>query len=363
MTKPAAPPRRAIDADHEHVERMSGRMALVLLILAALLINQLQWVLLPFAIAGFVAYICTPAIEWLAARTRLPRALYAVATFLVVVLFASLLGCLGVPSLVNGLRAMATDLQGILTAAVRGAIGNANVTLMGEAMSAEQIAEAVVTNLRSWLADAGRLAVLGTAAFATMIGAILTVVLLFYFLLSGPAIARGLLALVPSGRRPLIRHIAAQSDPVVRRYFVGVIIVVIYSSTAAFLGLGIVLGIPHAVLLALMTGLLETIPMAGPYAAAVIAGLVALRYANGIGPILAYAAYATALRLSIDQLLAPIVLGTAARLHPVFVIFCLLAGGTLFGIVGVILAVPAALVLRTTLAILYDEPQAVPAPR
>jgi len=146
----------------------------------------------------------------------------------------------------------------------------------------------------------------------------------------------------------------------VRRYFIGVIAVVVYSSTAAYLGLGIVLGIPHAVLLALMTGLLEMIPMAGPYAAAVIAGLVAVRYATGIEPIIAYAIYATVLRLSIDQLFGPIVLGTAARLHPVVVIFCLLAGGALFGIVGVILAVPVALVLRTTLAILYDEPQAAP---
>jgi predicted PurR-regulated permease PerM len=68
-------------------------------------------------------------------------------------------------------------------------------------------------------------------------------------------------------------------------------------------------------------------------------------------------------QLSIDQLLGPIVLGSAARAHPVVVIFCLLAGGALFGIVGVILAVPAALVVRTTLAILYDEAEAAPPPR
>jgi predicted PurR-regulated permease PerM len=66
------------------------------------------------------------------------------------------------------------------------------------------------------------------------------------------------------------------------------------------------------------------------------------------------------LRLSIDQLLGPIVLGKASRVHPVGVIFCFLAGGMLFGIVGIILAVPVALVVRTTLAILYDEPRAAP---
>jgi len=307
-----------------------------------------------------VAYICTPAIEWAAARTRLPRALYAVVTFLVLVLFASLLAYLGVPSLVNGVSAIVTDLQGILAAAVRGAIGNATVTLTGELMNAEQIAQAVVTNVRVWLADAGRVAALGTATFATLIGVILTLVLLFYFLLSGPAIARGLLMLVPPGQRPLIRHIASHADPMLRRYVIGVIAVMAYSSAAAYVGLGLVLGIPHAVFLALMTGLFEVIPFIGPITAAVIAGLVAVRYATGIGTIIAYAIYATALRLSIDQLLAPIILGAAARLHPVVVIFCVLAGGALFGIVGVILAIPTALVLKTSLAILYDEPQAAP---
>src|SRR5437660_6789670 len=83
MTKPSAPPGRSIGADHEHAGRMSSRMTILLVILVALLVNQLQWVLLPFVIAGLLAYICTPAIEWLTARTRLRRALYAVAAFLI----------------------------------------------------------------------------------------------------------------------------------------------------------------------------------------------------------------------------------------------------------------------------------------
>jgi len=161
MNEPASPHRRAIGADHEHVEKMSSRMTILLVILAAVLVNQLQWVLIPFVFAGLVAYVCTPAIEWLAARTRLPRALFAVAAFFLLLLLASLLAVLGVPSLINALRAIVTDLQGIVTAGVRSAIGNGKVTLMGEAQSAEQIAQTVVRNVRSWLGDAGRLATLG----------------------------------------------------------------------------------------------------------------------------------------------------------------------------------------------------------
>jgi len=360
MKKPAASANRPTGADHEHVERMSTWMAILLVILVALFVNQLQWVLLPFVIAGLIAYVCTPAIDRLAARTRLPRGLYAVATFLVLVLFASLFGLLGLPSMINGIKGIVTDFQGIVTSAARSMIGNSKVTLLGEPMNAEQLAGAVVTGVRDWLGNAGRLAALGTASFAIMFGMILTLVLLFYFLFSGAAIARGLLALVPPGQRALVRHVAIQVDPVLRRYFVGVIIVVTYAWIAAYIGLGLVLGIPHAVFLALLTGVLEMIPVIGPISAAVIAGLVAVRYATGIGPIIAYAIYATVLRLSIDQLFGPLVLGSAARVHPVAVIFCFLAGGALFGIVGIILAIPVALLVRTTLAILYDEPREAP---
>jgi len=68
-----------------------------------------------------------------------------------------------------------------------------------------------------------------------------------------------------------------------------------------------------------------------------------------------YALYATALRLSIDQIVGPIVLGRAAQVHPVLIIFCFLAGAVLLGIPGVILAVPVALVVKNTLATLYSE--------
>src|SRR5581483_4424730 len=140
--------------------------------------------------------------------------------------------------------------------------------------------------------------------------------------------------------------------------FIGVFVVVVYATTAAYIGLGLVLGLHHAVVLAMLSGILEMIPLVGPGAAAVIAGLIAVRYATGIESIIAYTIYAAALRLSIDQLLGPIALGTAARLHPALIIFCFLAGGLLYGVTGVILAAPVALITKVTLATLYDDPEA-----
>jgi predicted PurR-regulated permease PerM len=83
--------------------------------------------------------------------------------------------------------------------------------------------------------------------------------------------------------------------------------------------------------------------------------LVALHTATGIMSIVAFALYAVVLRLSIDQLVAPLVLGRAANVHPVLIIFCFLAGAVTFGIVGIVLSVPVALTVKTTLATLYGE--------
>jgi predicted PurR-regulated permease PerM len=355
-----ATPKREVLApdlrDHEHVGRISTQTTIFVLIAVALILYEIQWILPPFVIAGLLAYITTPAIDWASAQSRLPRLIFVLLAFGLFLLFTVLVGYLGIPPLAREMTHVFNDFEAIVRELAQRMIGSGKISLLGQPMDAGQIATTAGNGLRNWFAQTGVLATLGAAVFGTMFGLILTLVLLFYFLLSGPSMARGLLQLVPPRQRPLIVRIWTVLDPVLKRYFVGVLIVVTYAAAAAYVGLGLVLGIPHAVLLALLTGVLEMIPVIGPVAAAVVAGLVAVHSAAGIGAIIAYALYATALRISIDQLFGPLALGTAARLHPVLVIFCFLSGALLFGVVGVIMAVPVALIVKVTLALLYDEP-------
>jgi hypothetical protein len=104
--------------------------------------------------------------------------------------------------------------------------------------------------------------------------------------------------LVPPAHRDLVDHIWRRVDPVLKRYFIGVFVIVLFTSIAAYMGLGVILGIHQAVFLALMTGILELIPIVGPAAAIILAGLVAVEQATGIGAIIGYAIYATVLRRS-----------------------------------------------------------------
>jgi predicted PurR-regulated permease PerM len=345
-----------IRGDHEHVDRISTQTTIVVLAVIILLLHAIQWVILPFVAAGLVAFICTPLIEGLTRRTPLPRILWATLVFLALITIMTVIGWLGVPPLMHELTYVVTEFDTIIRNGASAIIGPGQFDLFGQHMDATEVARSVVTGLRNWIGQADRLAILGGLGFASLFGTMLAAVLLFYFLASGPAILRGLLWMVPPKQRPLIRHIWTRLEPVLRRYFIGVLVVIAYATVAAYIGLGVVLGLQHAVVLALMTGLLEMIPVVGPGAAAIIAGLVAIRYATGIGSIIAYALYATALRLSIDQLLGPIALGAAARVHPVLIMFCFLVGGLLFGVTGVIMAVPVAIITKVTLMTLYDEP-------
>jgi predicted PurR-regulated permease PerM len=335
----------------------AGEARSVILAAAALTVFLyfIKLILLPFVLPAILAYICTRPLDWLAKRTRWPRLLFAVAFFVAIVGLSALFVVFAAKRFVAEAQSLGGDLQGMLQKFVNDTIDNHPVQLLGHTVDAHQIVQSVLDRIRDWIGQTDQLALFTGYSLAIVSGAFLSVVLLFYFLTSGERIAAGLLWIAPPHRRPLVRRIWARLDPVLTRYFIGMIAVVIYATTASYIGLGFFLGIRHAVLLALLTGILETVPVVGPTSAAILAGLVSLRTATGFMSILDYALYATALRLSIDQLVGPIVLGTAAHVHPVLIIFCFLAGGIVFGIPGVILAVPVALLIKSTLATLYGD--------
>jgi predicted PurR-regulated permease PerM len=337
-----------------------GETRAVILAVAALAVFLyfIRLILLPFVLAAIVAYICTPLLDWVAKRTRWPRLLFAVALFLVFLSTGALVAVFAAERIAVEAQSLAADLQGMLKNLVGEATGKQPIHLLGYSVDAQQLVQSSLDRARDWLGQTDTLAMLTGYSLAAVMGAFLTIVLLFYFLVSGHRLAHGIFWIVPPNRRPLVARIWERLDPVLMRYFLGMIIVVIYATSAAYVGLGFFLGIDHAMLLALLTGVLETVPVIGSTSAAILAGLISLRTATGLMSILDYALYATALRLSIDQLVGPIVLGSAAHVHPVLIIFCFLAGGILFGIPGVILAVPAALLIKFALATLYGDESA-----
>ena len=348
----ASPP----GATHGRVERFSNLTTITVVVGLVVFLYLIKEILLPFVVAAIVAFVATPLVDRLAVRTGLPRSLYALAILLTLIGLGALLGWLGAPPLVHELGRIGGNLEGTVTGFARALLGDHTLDLMGKRLDAAAIGAMIAQQAQSWLSQ-GRILEVAALGVASFFGAILTLVLLGYFLLDAHRIGRGLAWLIPPRYRPFTTRVGRDLEPVLRRYFIGVGLVVVYASTAAYIGLGLVLHIQHAVFLALITGLLELIPFVGPAASAIIAGLVAVQQASSAWSIIAYIVYATALRISIDQFFGPLVLGRAAAVRPVLVIFCFLAGGLLFGIVGVILSVPVALSIKVLLEVIYQEPE------
>lgn len=349
---------KKVKSDGERIAARQIDMVAVLLIAFAILtfFYLIHVVLLPFVIAAALAYILTPLIDFLAAKSHAPRAAAAMGVFILLVAIAATAAFLGGPALLQETIRTLTHLQDIIQRMLQRILGESPVQFLGRQTSASELASTFIGSLRDLVQQAGTALTLFGWIFGGVFGMFLTLTLFAYFLVDGRNILRGLLWLFPPSWRPLTADILLQLRPILLRYFVGIAVVIVYASLAAYLGLGFFLALRHAGFLAALTGVLEVVPVLGPALAAVIAGLVALQEAKSIWSVIDYVIYASALRLSIDQFVGPIVLGRAARINPPLIIFCFLAGGLLFGIAGVILAVPTALTIKVSLAALYREP-------
>jgi predicted PurR-regulated permease PerM len=334
----------------------SGPTGWVLVILSlGFFLYLLRSALLPFLCPAILAYICSPLVDRLARRIHVRRWAAAVGVFAVLLGAAASIGWLVLPAVVREAAQIAADPRGVTIALTRNLVQSQAVeAIFGRSVDPTVIADRLGRVVEDGLANNGIWARLAGWSVAGVFGLTLSVVLLAYFLLDGPDIVAGMFRMVPPHRRAFLRRVWVRLDPVLRRYFLAIAAIVVYASCAAYLGLGLILHLRHALPLALLTGVLELIPVIGPAASGIGAGLVALHQAHGAADIAAYVVYAFALRISIDQLFGPLVLGRAGSISPVLVIFCFIAGGLIYGVAGVILAMPTALGIKVVLSVLYE---------
>ena len=338
------------------VERASGLAIAAVIFAVVVFVYLIRSILFPFVMAGALAFVCTPLIDRLTTRMRMPRSAAAALVFIVLVTVFGVLGYLVVPFLIDEVKGTIINLRGTIQHAIEGAVGSGTVDLLGQQTDAAQLTGQAMDWLRKATLQGDVIELLAAGGSAAFLGLILTLVLLFFFLAGGPVIGRGLFALVPPRRRSFVESIWARLSPMLFRYFAGVGLVALYASVAAYVGLGLFLHLKDAVILALIAGLAETVPVVGPLFSATLAGFAAIRSSHGYGEIIAYIVYATSLRISIDEFVCPLILGRAGRVHPTLIIFCSLTGAVLFNVVGVVLAIPVALTIKTVLAALYEEP-------
>jgi predicted PurR-regulated permease PerM len=346
--------------DHRRSLLISGAIIIILLFI----IYRLAGVLFPFAIGGALAYMLFPVVRvlervmpWQEKRPTLRRVI-AIAIVIVGAL-GIIAGSLAliIPQIVNEATAFIADLPEFFQAA-QATVGQLN------RQYTERIPEGIKQNIEEGLANAAnillgsvqdaflRVAGFITNSFSLVIGLSIIPIFLFYLLKDQQTLSDGIYAPVPVAIRPHLRNVASIINQTIGSYIRGQLLLGLVVGTLATLGL-FLLGIPFQVLLGIVAGISELIPVIGPWMGGAVGVLVTLAMApeKVIWVILLY----LGIQVLENSLLVPRIQGNALNLHPIAVMVVIVIGSHLFGLWGVIVGPLVAAVAKEVIKYFVDQ--------
>ncbi|HUE97738.1 MAG TPA: AI-2E family transporter [Anaerolineales bacterium] len=194
--------------------------------------------------------------------------------------------------------------------------------------------------------SAGQVAGYITLVAKVIFTAIILLVLAFYWTLEGPRIIQSFLLAVPQTQRENIGDLISSMESKVGFYMVGQGILCMVVGILALIAY-LLIGLPNALVLALVAGVLEAIPMVGPLLGAIPAGLVALSIAPDR---LIWVIVATVVIQQLENsLLVPRIMKKAVGVNPFVTLLALFAFSSLFGLAGALMAIPLAAMIQLAL--------------
>ena len=309
-------------------------------------------VLTPFLAGAILAYILNPGVEWLT-RHKWPRSVAAMVVILLTILAGILLVLILVPLFSKQVSELSlkvplflNQINEQLAPKLQEWFG---VTLQLDSQSIRQFlaehwqsAEGVLPRILASLK-------LGGLAIAGLVGNLLLIPLvLFYLLVEWNLIIARVDNFVPRRFIELVRGVARDIDAVLAEFLRGQLavmgILAVYYALALWIG-----GIDFALPIGIITGLLVFVPYLGFATGLGLAIMVALLQFEGMGGMVAVAVVFGFGQMLESFFLTPRIVGDRIGLHPLAVIFALLAFGQVFGFFGILLALPASAVLLVAL--------------
>jgi putative heme transporter len=314
---------------------------------AVLRLMTALWVLV---LAGAVAVLLARALDPVASvlrRRRLPPALVAAVTLVGFLLAMAGIVSVLAPSIVDEFRDLGPTLEESIDDVEDWLVDDSPFDISRRDI--REFREESGNRVRDVLESQSGTVVSGTVvAFEVITGLVLALVTTFFVLKDGDRFARWLLTFVPEDRRPLARRLAAKSWATLGGYLRG----------SATLGLieGTIIGTTVWLVggaLAVPVGVITFFAAFLPFAGAVLAGAVAVLVtlvSAGFTPAVIVLVVAVLVQQFDNDLLAPIVFGRNLELHPLIVLGAIVAGSTLFGAFGAVLAVPVTAVALNVVA-------------
>lgn len=327
-------------------------LTIVLIGLGGWLLYLLAPMLTPFLVGGLLAYLGNPAVNRLE-RWHLPRPLAVVLVFVLFLLLLIALLLYLIPAVQTQVAAFTAKLPTYLDWLQHTALPQLQAWLgVDLALDMAALRQALLDHWREVGNSASALFLYVTRSGLSVIGWVVNLLLIpvvtFYLLLDWNRLLTRSLALVPPRRQTWVANLARETDEVLGSFLRGQLTVMLSLATVYSVGLTLV-GLDLALPIGVLAGLASFIPYAGFLGGLIAAALAAYLQFHDWLPLLWVGGVFLTGQVLDSLWLTPRLVGNRIGLHPVAVIFAVMAGGTLFGFTGVLLALPASAVLKVWL--------------
>lgn len=332
-------------------------LILASLAITGVLLYLLAPVLTPFLIAALLAYIGDPLVDRLEAR-KLSRTLSVIIVFLGLTLVAFVLLIILVPLVQQQVLNLTQKLPGYLDWLQNTALPWLQTTLGIELPDIEQLKQTLQANWHRAggvaLNVLGSLTSSGAVLLEFLANLVLVPVVTFYLLRDWDILVARIHELLPRHIEPTIVKLTRNADEVLGAFFRGQLLVMLSLGLIYSAGLW-AFGIDHALLIGMIAGVVSFVPYLGLVVGLLLAGTASILQYQDVSHL-----WQVAVVFGIGQalesvLLTPWLVGDRIGLHPVAVIFAVLAFGQLFGFFGVLLALPVAAVLMVIIRHLHER--------
>lgn len=316
-------------------------------------------VLTPFLVAALLAYLGDPVVDRLQ-RFRLSRTLSVIIVFASMLIVGLILLLILIPLVEQQLSAFVRRfpdfinwLQGTLIPRLSATLGFDPATI-----NLDAIKQTIMGNWQDIGNIAGRVLMKisqsGQAVFAWLAWLLLIPVVTFYLLRDWDDLLVRIYELLPRKQAALVTRLVRECDQVLSEFLRGQLLVMLGQGIIYTTGLWIV-GLEFALLVGMLAGLVSFVPYLGLFVGVIVAGIAALIQFNDLTHLLYILIVFGAGQAIEGMVLSPWLVGDRIGLHPVAVIFAVMAGGQLFGFFGVLLALPVAAVVVVLLRHVHDQ--------
>lgn len=330
-------------------------VAVLALLLIMGLLAALRPILTPFLTAALLAYLGDPLADRL--ERRMPRTAAVALVFLGLILMLGLLVLIIVPQVAQQVMQMSHKWPQAVEWVQHNLLPRftawTGMTVDLETLKAALAqhwaqAGAMTADVVGWLFGSGM------SAVAWLANLVVIPVVTFYLLRDWDALIAWVRDLLPRSVEPTVSRLAREADEVLGAFLRGQLSVMLALGTVYTLGLWLA-GLEQALLFGMLAGLVSFVPYLGVIVGGLGAGLAMLIQTQELMSLLPVLAVFAVGQLLEGFVFTPWLVGDRVGLHPVAVIFAIMAGGQLFGFTGVLLALPVAAVLAVLIRHVHER--------